>query len=339
MGACPRHRGFAAYTRTAATILICLLLAAAGACRRPSSSKPVHSVASGDGFIAVVGAGEDDPLWPVLRGSAQRANRDLGGITVRIVAPQIGSPAAQIELIRSLRGRQLRAACVQVTDAEAIAPVLEELRSAGVLVVTMVRPVPSPLPFHHCGVDEPQVGEAIAVALAEGIGYKGTVAVLRGDETDKQLTARYRGFHNELKRHVDVQVLRELRYDGDPQQARKTIRDFCERFPRLNGFAVLGDWPFRSPQALSEPLVPAGCKLVSVDPLPPTWPLLSKGWCHALVGAEYGRIAHKAIQWCVVILAEKELPTQTYFVPVRKVWSGSLEGWKMQWQRWTEAPT
>lgn len=337
-----RGRQFVACAHTAATIVMCvmcLLLAAAGACQRGANSRPVRTVSSDDGFIAVVGAGEDNPLWPVLRGSAQRANRDLGSITVRIVAPQIGSPAAQTELIRSLRGQQLRAICVQVTDADAIAPVLEELRTAGVLVVTMIQPVASRLPFHHCGIDEAQVGKAIAEALTEGIDDKGTVAVLRGDEADKELTARYRGFHNELKHHTDVRVLRELRYPGDPERARKTIRDFCERFPRLNGFAVLGAWPLQSPEGLSEPLVPAGCKLVSVDPLPGTWPLLARGWCHALVGAEYARIADKAIQWCVVVLAESELPPQTYSVPARKVWSGNLESWKLQWRQWTEVPS
>ena len=121
--------------------------------------------------------------------------------------------------------------------------------------------------------------------------------------------------------------------------AAMQARTFPKDFPRLNGFAVLGGWPLQSPEGLSEPLVPAGCKLVSVDPLPATWPLLARGWCHALVGAEYGRIAHKAIQWCVVVLAERELPPQTYSVPARKVWSGSLESWKLQWGRWTKTPS
>lgn len=338
---CQLRRSWYARCGTACllTAVVVGLLPAAGACRKDSASGPERAGPSGDGFIAVVGAGRNDEMWHVLRASALRTSRDFGGMAVRTFAPQDTSQSDQIELIEDLRGPELRALCVQVMDPEAILSLLEDLRTSGVLVVTMVRAVPSPFPFHHCGIHEPEVGKAIGEALAEGLGRKGTIAVLRSDETDRRLAARYRGFRDEIERHTEITILRELRCDGDPMHAQQLIRDFCERFPRLQGFAVLENWPFRPPHGLSQPLVPGECILVSADPLPCTWATLSKGWCYAMVAAEYDRIAYRAVQWCLLAGERKEVPVQTHSVGVRKVWVGNLDSFKAQWLRWMEAPT
>ena len=321
------------FRSTIGIVLCAILFLQAGACRKPVGAP------SKKGFIAVVGAGREDELWQVLGASAQRAGREVGvGVAVRTLAPDSVSAAKQIALIESLRGSNLRALCVQVTAPEILLPLLEDLRTSGVFVVTMVRPVPSKIPFHHCGLDESEVGKAIATALVEGIQGRGTVAVLRCDGADARIEDRARGFRDVIGRSGGIDILRELDCGGDPARARELIRAFCERFPRVGGLAVLEDWPFPGPGGMTEPIVPAGCKLVGADPLPSTWTALSKGWCHALIGAEYGEIAYRAVQWAMLVTDRRDVPVQTYRVPLRKVWSGNIEDFQARWQAWASIP-
>jgi ABC-type sugar transport system substrate-binding protein len=286
--------------------------------------------------VAVVGVAEGDPLWPVLRNGALRAQRDFGSVTIETFAPSVPSAEAQSELLRSLRNRDFLAVCVQVAEPEPLRPALEDLRSAGVFVVTMMRPVPSLETFHHCGPDEARIGRALADALVESIDRAGTIAVLAGDGPDGEAEARMRVFRDRIREHAGVHVLRELPDEGTPAQAWAATQGFGSRYPRLTALALVSDRLFEDPSLWSAPLAPDSCKVFGVGPLPARWPLLANRWCHALVGAEYGEIGYKAIQWCIVVARKGELPPQAYAVPVRVVWCSGLDAWKAQWARWTE---
>jgi ABC-type sugar transport system substrate-binding protein len=306
---------------------------------RPQSGNPLpRTVPPEAGFVAVIGAGEDDELWPVLRASALRAARDFRGVQVRTVAPRTRSQNQQLQLIDDLRAEGALAMCVQVIDPRAVLPKLEALRSKGLVVVTMVRPVPAEFPFHHCGVYEVDVGRDLAQALVEGLGKQGTVAVLRPPGDAENLLVRFRSFRSELDRNRKFRLLREINPEPGVAGGRRAVRAFCERYPRISGFATITNQMLRIHGPAQQRLVPASCKLVSVDPFPSTWPALAEGWCYALVGAEYDRIAYKAVQWCIIILTGGELRVQTYYINTRKVWAGNLTSWRKQWDRWTRPP-
>lgn len=305
----------------------------APACReQPSGGLPDHS------YIAVVGAGEQDELWQVLRPAALRCSRQLGGLPVRTFVPDQPSANEQAQLIESLHTPELRALCVQVTNPAALQRTLESLRSSGVFVVTMVHEVPSEFPFHHCGPRELDVGQAIADALISALGEQGVISVLCSDDPKGYLHERYRGFVREMEKYPRMQVLRTLECDGTPSEARRLIRDLFDRFSALQGLAVIEPWPLRGVDPNSPPLVPRECKLVSVDPFPSLWKQVSSGRCYALIATEYDRMAFQAVQWCITATAGNAIRPQTYGTPVRTVWAGNLESWKLRWIQWMELP-
>ncbi len=332
----PRGRGWRVRTSVSRPLWLvwAVLLLLPTGCDRPDgvdSGSPRKRVR-----MALVGAAQDDPLWPVLRNGALRAQRDFGGVMIETFAPSSPSATAQSELLRSLRDRDFLAVCVQVAEPEAVRAALEDVRSAGVFVVTLMRPVPSSQPFHHCGPDEAQIGRALADTLLESIGHAGTIAVLTGDGS---LDPRARVFRDRIREYADVHVLRECSDKGEPEQVWAATQEFCSRYPRLTALAMVSERLLEDPTPWSAPLVPDSCKVFGVGPLPDRWPLLADRRCQALVGADYGEIGYKAIQWCIVVARKGGLPPQAYAVPVRVVWCSGLEAWKAQWTRWTEPIT
>jgi hypothetical protein len=308
-------------------------LATVPACRKASSGGIPRR-----GYIAVVGAGEQDELWQVLRPAALRCSQQLGGLPVRTFAPDQTSANQQAKLIESLRAAELRALCVQVANPEALLRTLEDLRSSGVFVVTMVHEVPSEFPFHHCGPRELEVGQAMADALVNGLGEQAVISVVRSDRDEGYLQERYRGFVAQMEKYPQIRILRTLECDGSPGQARCLIRDLLDRFSALQGMAVMEPWPFRDLDPDSPPLLPRGCKLVSVDPFPSLWKQVSNGQCYALIATEYDRMAFQAVQWCITATAGNPLQVRSYGTPTRTVWAGNLESWKLRWIQWMEPP-
>ena len=296
----------------------------------PSSSP---TVGMDKGFIAVVGAGQDDPLWPVLRGSALRYQEFLGEVPLRVEAPPTVSSHAQAQLIRRLRREGMRGLCIQVVDPEAIAPHLNRIANEGVTVVTMIHPVegqPGPM---HCGVDQGLIGEALADTIAEAVQGKGTIAVLHANSKADYARERYQAFAARLKRYPRIMVLLEFDCGGNNQRAQEMIRRCMKRFPRLNGWVAIDNWPLRGLDPQTR-LLPPSCKLVATDPNPKLWDHLSAGTCLAMIAADYDQIAQQAVLKCAVALEGNLVRWRTFLAKPRPVWQSTLHTYKMEWIEW-----
>ena len=319
-------------------VLALLTLAAAGLLAAACSPSASHPADTDRGFIAVVGAGQDDPLWPVLRASALRHQRFVGEVPLRVEAPPMVSSHAQTQLIRQLRREGMRGLCIQVIDPEAIAPHLNRIANEGVTVVTMIRPVKGQPTLMHCGVDQRLVGEALADAIAEVVQANGTIAVLHANSEADYSLKRYQAFTARLKQYPQIMVLREFDCGGNSQRAQEMIRRCMKRFPRLNGWVALDNWPLRGLDPQTR-LLPPSCKLVTTDPNPKLWDHLSTGTCLAMITADYDQIAQQAVLKCAVVLEGKVVRWRTFLAKPRPVWQSTLHAYKMEWIGWCSRQT
>ncbi|MCK4657986.1 MAG: substrate-binding domain-containing protein [Phycisphaerae bacterium] len=292
---------------------------------------------AGKGFIAVVGAGQNDPLWLVLRGSALQQQNFIGNVPIRTVAPPVISSHAQAQLIQKLRREGMRGLCVQVINPKAIAPHLQRLANDGVAVVTMVHPIESQPALVHCGVDQALLGESLADVLAEALKQKGTIAVVHANEKLDYTRERYEAFMERLIHYPRIKVLREFDCGGNPQRAQEMIRRCMHRFPRLNGWVAIDNWPLRGLDP-REPLLPASCRLITTDPIPVLWDNLDSGNCFAMIAADYAEIARQAVLKCSIALEGKVVRQRTFLAKPRPVWSSSLHPYKIEWMEWCSRP-
>jgi len=309
------------------TALWGLALGLLPACER---GEPARAPQSRQGFVAFIGASQDDPLWPTLSATADRYREGLGHMGLEIRAPKIRSANAQADLIRALHSPQMRGLCIEPADQEIMRDVLCELQVKGVAVVTMMKPIECEDPLPFAGLDEMAVGQALADAVVTTLDGKGTIAVLDGDEELPALRDRGIGFRERMRQWPAVDILREMNCDGKPFVAERMIRDYMERFPRLDAWVALDDWPLR--EFPGEPrLLPKTCQLVTTNPYPCYWPLLYDGTCAALVGSEYERVAQEALHMCQIAIQGEPLSLDHYLAPPVTVTVRNLNWYRRNW--------
>ncbi|MCH7813898.1 MAG: substrate-binding domain-containing protein [Planctomycetes bacterium] len=289
-----------------------------------------------EGTLAVVGAGRSHVLWPVLRNAAARFQAIHPRFRVLAEAPPVVSPNLQEKLIRRLCSDGVRGVCVQVTDARALAGLLESLRSEGIVVVTLFDPVESTDPFPHSGVDYRAEGNRLADALASCIPDGGTVGVL-GAEADRPARLRQSGFNRRRVSHPELTVLHELDCAGDDARAVGLVRDTMKRFPGIDGWAAMDTWSLLAPND-GQALLPPKCSLVLPGPVADAVQALRDGRCQAMVVADYHEIVTRALQVCVLSLQGQPVLRPTFEAEVRIVTTSNLAPFARDWARWTAWP-
>lgn len=286
------------------------------------------------GIIALVAAGRDDPLWPVLQASAKRYDRELCDRTVQYLVPEGNAPQDQIDLLRSLTDPNIVGLCVHLTNADALGPTLQRVHTDGRLVVSIGQPAPPELRAGHVGFQETAVGEALARATLDAVPDQGTVMLLHAGAEHPVYAERWRGFADIMRRNPRVAVLAELNCDGDPREARAMIRDRSARYPRLSAWVALADWPLRGLRLIDEAM-PKGFQLITFGGLPDQWRLLRDGSSPALVAANYSSMGGLALQLCEVMIGNPERDKEVYTVDLRTVLPTNLDAYIEDWNAWT----
>jgi ABC-type sugar transport system substrate-binding protein len=284
-----------------------------------------------------VGAVEDDPLWPTMSATAERYREGLGGLTLVARAPKVRAANAQIQVLRELHTPKLRGVCIEPVHTELMRDILCELQTKGIAVVTMRHRIACEDPLPFAGIDEMAIGRALADAVADALEGAGSVAVLV-DESGTQATRdRAIGFHERMERWPNVGILRELDCEGNAFVAERMVRDYMERFPRLDAWVSLDDWPLRE-LAADKRLLPESCRLVTGPPYPQYWPRLYDDTCVALVGAEYEGVAEAALRMCAVATRGEPLTTSTYLADPVTVTVRNINWYRVNWFKLRERP-
>ncbi len=320
--------------KTIVRTIAILAIAITAGCEQGEHSKSTRNARmhSDDRFVAFVGIGEDDDIWPVLRASARRLQNELEpGIPLRTVAPEHTSVNEQRKILDKLADEGMGALAIQVTDPGALVETLNAMTSRGIQVVTIGRRVQSDSPFVHCGIQDKLIGEKIADALAECIRDKGTVAILHADASDPASAKRRRAFEKRLTAHNQVTAILDFDCGGSPVRARKIIRETMRRYPRLSGWAVMGNWPLLDHDG--ERILPSTCSMVGVDPLPSTWDAIEDANVHAMVTSDYEALAKHALTTSLShVIGRVQLSTNKR-AEVKTIFTSTLTEFKAKWMR------
>jgi hypothetical protein len=116
------------------------------------------------------------------------------------------------------------------------------------------------------------------------------------------------------------------------------LREYMERYPRLEGWIAIDNRPLRD-LGHDERLLPESCRLVTYGPFPIYWPRLSDGTCCAMVGAEYDQVAAVARRMCVTAARGESASLTSYFAPPITVTAKNLDEFKETWSKWSTPAT
>lgn len=316
---------------TSILVTVSILL---GGCQK-NASEPAPAKL---GVIAVVGVGEDNPYWPVIRATAKRTfdNLEATGLSIRIEAPPTSSINAQRKLLEQLEKEGVRGVCVQVTDDVALKSTLESLADQGVQVTTMFGTIESSKPINRIEIDDEAVGRAVATALIEVVGGDGNIAILHADSVGKSFADRRKAFERQMSAQPEIKILLQYDCEAAPKKARKILRNTMARYPRLAGWAVMGNWPLVGREN-EESVLPEGCRMVAVDPMPEVWPAFSRGEIDAMVAGNYVELVERAVTDCVGSVLNGNRATSPAAVGVRTVTRDDLDQFKRDWAEWSDS--
>jgi ribose transport system substrate-binding protein len=313
-----------------------VLVIGGGGCAPEAPNRPAIPGHRATGTIAVIGAGQDDPRWPVIEATALRYGPLLGGFTVEAHTPAKTDAAAQIDLLAEVEKAKPRGVLIVPAVPSVLGPVLDALRNRGIVVVTLFDRVENPNPFLFAGVDEVAAGRYLADAMCDALGGEGNVLVLTAPDA-AHLTDRALGLHNRLEDRPAIKVLREIDTQDNPFVAQRLLREYVERFPRLDGCIALDDWPLRGVPR-DERILPPTCRMVTVRAVPSNWPRLVDGTCAALVTAPYDKIVEAGLRMCATAAQGQPVPATSYLADPLVITEANLQRYRASWYRSLELP-
>ncbi|MBN1490306.1 MAG: substrate-binding domain-containing protein [Phycisphaerae bacterium] len=319
-----------------AACIVCAALTAPMGCKREAAA-PAERGPFQKGFIGFVGAGQDDPVWAILKAGAERFAGNSALLEVRYAAPAILSPDQQIALIRSMHDSGMRGLCVQVFDAKALRPTLAELITKGVAVVTMIQSIEPLAVSGHVGFDEQAAGRAVAEATIQVLESGGHIMVLHASSLNRFERDRFEAFSAGLKAAPQIERWAEIDCGGEPFRAREEIKARSARFPNLSAWVSMKPWPLLAWSPDVAPL-PAGCRLITCPADPALWPFIESGLCPAAVGFNYYEMGSKALQFCQVATQVDAQSHREYLAPIRLVFPANLAEYRNDWASWAAPP-
>ncbi len=305
----------------------------AGCEQAPAPPPPTSRPAPEAGVIAFVGAGRNDPLWPVLRTGAEQYASAGARMTIVTLCPDGDSARDQIALLAGLRDPDLRGLCIQPADVAAILPSLSRFFNQGICIVSMIQPVPERLRVAHVGFDEEAVGRELARLTVQVLPADATFMLLHAGLDDPVHGPRLIGFERQMQTSHGPDLLAEIDCRGDPREARAVIRDRAARYPRLTAWVALADWPLRGIPAAEEAMGPTAA-FITFGGTPEHCALIRSGRSPAVLAANYRELGIKAAQFCEAAIRHPSDHKPVYHAPLRSVALSNLHEYERDWILW-----
>lgn len=318
-----------------------MLVIAGASCRdNADEARALLEERSRRGFIAFVGTGPGDALWPILRGGGLRYEQD-SPIDIRFLNPPADTPQAQVDLLAKLDLLDLRGICIRMNDdVDTVATILSRLQNRGIAIVSMVETAGSRLRLNHVGVDDMEVGEALARCTIEALGEPGgTIMVLHAGSDHPVYGLRHLTFMEQLRKTSRIIVMGDLDCKADPAEARRIIKERTKRYPRLDLWVSMEDWPLANSTPAKEVFGTSTQRYITFGGFPRQWPLIREGRCPYVVAADYGEIAARAAMLCNSDIREPAQEQRNFRVPLRTIAAGNLDAYCRDWATWAAEPT
>lgn len=302
---------------------------------RPSSDVTIERP---DEFaVAFIGAGRNDPLWPVLRAGAERYVHEFNLPGIRIDAPRVSSPTEQIKLLKTLPGQGYRGICIQVNHPDVLDPVIRQLCSAGVRVVTMVQDAAPDVRSAFVGLNNVEVGRKLAEAVVAQLGEKGSIIVVHSGNEHPIAGDRLWAFRSALNAHAQIKTYFWLDCRDRAADAEQLIREHGRRFPNLDAFVALDNWPIRFLGG-KPPLAPEGCELITVGGDPGFWRYIEDGTVGAMIEARHADTGFNAVRLCEKAIQNETIFVEETAVPLEIVTAKTLDQYRIDWIAWSTPP-
>ena len=261
--------------------------------------------------IAVIPKGTSHEFWKSVHYGAEKAAQEIGGVEVIWRGPVVESDTgSQIEVVKYMITMQVDGIVLAPNQKGGLVDAVDEAVSEGIPVVIFDSGLdPGPELVSYVATDNYKGGQLAADQMAEAIGEKGNVILLRylaGSESTEQ---REQGFLDGLEKYPDINVVSSDQRGGDNATSSK---EKVDQLLQLYGQDLAGIFAVCEPNANGtlEALRNAGVnkqvKMIAFDPSDALIEALRDGSCSGIVLQDPVQMGYQSVKTLVAALDGQE---------------------------------
>lgn len=291
--------------RLLANALACLCLAViftgCGSSSAPSSSTAPAGVGSTDSLrIAVIPKGTSHEFWKSVHFGAKQAAQEIGNVEIIWRGPVVeDDTGSQIEVVKSMITLQMDGIALAPNQKGGLVDVVEEAIGEDIPVVIFDSGLDEgPEIVSYVATDNYKGGQLAATQMAEAIGGKGNVILLRyiaGSESTEQ---REQGFLDKIAEYTDITVVSsDQRGGANATQSKEKV----DQLLQIHGEDLAGIFAVCEPnangalEALRSAVLNKKVKLIAFDPSDALIEGLEDGSCSGIVLQDPVQMGYQAV--------------------------------------------
>ncbi len=295
-----------------------LLLAGCNNSNSPGSATGTTSVQTSGGkgglTIAVIPKGTTHEYWKSVNAGAAQAGKDLGVSIIWKGPLQESDRAGQIAIVQQFVSSGVSGIVLAPLDETALVSPVASAKAKNIPVVVIDSPLKGTAGTDYVSLvatDNHKGGLLGGERLAQLLGGKGKVVLMRYAEGSASTEQREAGFLEAIKKSPGIQVIEQNRYAGATQgEAQTNAMQMIDTLRRADGiFCPNESSTLGMLQALKQNQLAGKVKFVGFDASPPEVSALQTGQINALIAQNPVKMGYLGVQTLVNKIHGKSVPT------------------------------
>jgi ribose transport system substrate-binding protein len=191
--------------------------------------------------IGIVLKSFSNPFWMMAKTAAEAKAAELGVNVVVLGTTEEGDYNQQVAHIEDLTTRGVNLIVVVPAEASALVPAVEAAIDAGIPVINLDSPIETDKVISYIGSDNVEGGRMAGKFIAEQLGGKGKVGVIRGRLGNPVETQRYDGFIEAIKEYPEIELVAEGVANWEADQGFTVMEDFLTAHPDIQAIFAEAD--------------------------------------------------------------------------------------------------
>jgi ABC-type sugar transport system substrate-binding protein len=189
--------------------------------------------------VAMKGPGAGNPFWAAVEAGAKEKAEELGVNLVVLAPPQESDVQSQIAQVEDQLAKGIKALAIAPTDPNALAPIVDQAKAAGVGVVFVdTQGINEGVTF--IGTNNAEGAKLAADYICQNIESGSDVAILQGIITQSTGQARAEGSHAGLEA-CGMNIVSEQPADWDTAKAQSVMENIITGNPNLKAVFASND--------------------------------------------------------------------------------------------------
>jgi ribose transport system substrate-binding protein len=169
---------------------------------------------SGKLQIAVIPKGTTHFFWKSIHAGAEKAAQELGVEVIWQGPQKEDDRQMQIQVVQNFISRGIAAIVLAPLDDRSLVPPVQAAVKRDIPVIIIDSDLNADVYASFIATDNRKGGQMCADRLAEVLGKKGKVIMLRYSEGSASTTNREEGFMEKIKEYPDIEVVSDNQYAG-----------------------------------------------------------------------------------------------------------------------------